>query len=219
MGKKVTKKKASTSKKGTKKKRKKLKKSIRNRLILFGALVLLLFGGIRLYQAWTIHVEQAAFEKANHTEFIEIVGNSARRIAGENDLYASVMVAQAILESDWGQSQLTKEANNLFGVKGEYHGESYQIETKEDDGTGKLYTVMADFRKYPTYHRSLEDNASLLKNGVSWDSDYYAGAWKSRTKSYEEATAYLQGRYATDTHYASKLNALIEQYKLTRFDE
>lgn len=219
MKKKVTKRKKSAPRKRTKKKRRKLKKSVRNKLILFGILILLLFGGIRLYQAWTIHAEQQAFEKANHDEFIDIMGGSARRIAGENDLYASVMVAQAILESDWGQSRLTKEANNLFGVKGTYHGESYRIETKEDDGTGKLYTVIADFRKYPTYHSSLEDNANLLKNGVSWNPEHYAGAWKSRTKSYKDATSYLQGRYATDTHYASKLNALIEQYKLTRFDK
>ncbi|MBY5035384.1 glucosaminidase domain-containing protein [Streptococcus gallolyticus] len=181
-------------------------------------LVLAIFLALKGYQTWKIQTEQKAFEQADKTEFIQIVGNSAENIAQEHDLYASVMVAQAILESDWGQSRLTREANNLFGVKGDFEGQSYEIETQEDDGTGKLFTIVAHFRQYPTYHDSLRDNAKLLSQGVSWDRNYYAGVWKSRTQSYKEATAYLQGRYATDTNYAKKLNALIAQYHLTRFD-
>ncbi|MET3644471.1 glucosaminidase domain-containing protein [Streptococcus gallinaceus] len=171
------------------------------------------------YFTWKIQAEQKAFEAADKSEFIRMVGHTAQDLAADHDLYASVMVAQAILESDWGKSRLTQEANNLFGVKGSFNGKSYEIETQEDDGTGKLSTVVAQFRQYPTYHASLRDNANLLANGVSWDANYYAGAWKSRTNSYQEATAYLQGRYATDTSYTSKLNALIEQYNLTRFDK
>lgn len=189
------------------------------KLLLHLGIVFGILGIIRGYQVWAIHQEQAAFEKANKTEFIEIIGNTARDLAAKNDLYASVMVAQAILESDWGESQLTKEANNLFGMKGSYNGDSYEIETQEDDGNGNLYTVVAQFRKYPTYHDSLRDNAALLSGGVSWDAEYYAGAWKSKTNSYKEATAYLQGRYATDTNYAAKLDELIEQYDLTQFDK
>lgn len=189
------------------------------KILLLIAVVGVVVLGVHVYHSHRLQTEQRAFEKADKTAFIDIVGKSAKDIAGRHDLYASVMVAQAILESDWGQSKLTKEANNLFGVKGSYRGQSYAIETQEDDGTGKWYTVTAEFRKYPTYHASLEDNADLLAYGVSWDSEFYAGTWKSRTASYTEATHYLQGRYATDTSYASKLNELIEQYDLTRFDE
>lgn len=171
-----------------------------------------------VFHQWRLYKEQKAFEQADHTQFIQLIGQTAKPLAESYDLYGSVMVAQAILESDWGESQLTREANNLFGIKGDYQGQSYQIATQEDDGEGNLYTVMANFRKYPTYHASLLDNAHLLSHGVSWDSRYYAGAWRSQTSSYREATAYLQGRYATDTNYAQKLNDLIEQYQLTRFD-
>lgn len=198
--------------------KKRLKPIYRYALLGSIALVVLMLGFL-FYRQWQVQEEQKAFEAADQTSFVEIVGKTAQGLADRHDLYASVMVAQAILESDWGRSKLTKEANNLFGIKGAHNGQSYQIETAEDDGTGNLYMVMADFRKYPTYHASLQDNAELLAHGVSWDANFYAGTWKSRTKSYKDATAYLQGRYATDTHYAEKLNALIEQYDLTRFDK
>lgn len=137
-------------------------------------MLLVLLVGVKVFQNHQLQKEQKAFETANHTQFIEIVGKRARTLAKNHDLYASVMVAQAILESDWGKSQLTKKANNLFGIKGDYRGQSYKIATQEDDGHGNLYTVVADFRKYPTFHTSLEDNAVLLRYGTSWNSEHYA---------------------------------------------
>ena len=47
---------------------------------------------------------------------------------------------------------------------------------------------------------------------------FYHGAWKTNTNSYRDATQWLQGRYATDTAYASKLNNLIETHNLTQYD-
>ncbi|MGT2785495.1 glucosaminidase domain-containing protein [Streptococcus merionis] len=201
-----------------KKRKRRLKPVIKRRLKMLAVLVTLLFLGLWIRRNLMMQAEQKAFAKADRSAFVEIVGKTAEDLAHQHDLYASVMVAQAILESDWGQSQLTKEANNLFGIKGDYWGQFYEIETAEDDGTGNLYTVVARFRKYPTYHASLKDNANLLSKGLAGAPDFYVGAWKSQTGSYQEATDYLQGRYATDTSYASKLNALIEQYDLTRFD-
>lgn len=201
-----------------KKQKKRLKVKIRRRLKSLGLVIVLLISILFLSKHMRLRAEQNAFERADQLQFINLIGDTARELAAEHDLYASVMVAQAILESDWGQSQLTREANNLFGIKGDYWGQTYTIETSEDDGTGKLYTILAQFRKYPTYHASLEDNAKLLSRGLIEAPDFYMGTWRSRTSSYQDATAYLQGRYATDTQYASKLNALIEQYDLTRFD-
>ncbi|MGT2756305.1 glucosaminidase domain-containing protein [Streptococcus ovuberis] len=200
------------------KKKYRLKHAPKTKVKRYGLFVGLMLFFLLAVQQWRLRTEQAAFERADRSAFIEIVGTTAKELADAHDLYASVMVAQAILESDWGQSQLSKEANNLFGIKGDYYGQSYQIETAEDDGTGKLYTIVAKFRRYPTYHTSLKDNAVLLSKGLIGAPDFYAGAWRSKTQSYREATAYLQGRYATDTSYATKLNELIEQYDLTRFD-
>lgn len=149
--------------------------------------------------------------------FIAAIGEQARHIAKENDLYASVMIAQAILESASGNSELSKAPYcNLFGIKGDYNGDYVSFYTYEDDGTGNMYQVLAPFRSYPTMSESLEDYADLLTNFMV---HYYYGATKKYAKTSQEATQFLQGRYATDTSYAVKLNGLIETYDLERFDE
>ena len=151
--------------------------------------------------------------------FIQQVGPMAQQVASVNDLYASVMIAQAILESGWGQSTLTTQANNMFGIKGSYNGQYVEMRTMEDDGNGNLYEIVAKFRKYPSLKESFEDNAHVLKTtSFSPGVYFYSGAWKSNTSSYRDATQWLQGRYATDTTYAGKLNNLIETYNLTQFD-
>ncbi|MBF6976319.1 N-acetylmuramoyl-L-alanine amidase [Streptococcus macedonicus] len=145
--------------------------------------------------------------------FIESIGESARQIAAQNDLYASVMIAQAILESDSGQSALSQAPNyNFFGIKGDYNGQSVTMKTWEDDGSGNTYTIDAQFRSYGSQAESLEDYAQFLQK------DIYAGVHKSNTTSYKDATAALTGTYATDTSYGTKLNRLIEQYGLTVYD-
>lgn len=155
----------------------------------------------------------------NQQAFIQQVGPMAQEVAGANDLYASVMIAQAILESGWGQSTLTTLANNMFGIKGSYNGQFVEMQTMEDDGNGNLYPIIARFRKYPSLKESFQDNAHVLRTtSFSPGVFFYHGAWKSNTNSYRDATQWLQGRYATDTSYASKLNNLIETHNLTQYD-
>ena len=151
--------------------------------------------------------------------FLNTIIPSASSIAAKNDLYASVMLAQAILESGWGTSSLASEPNyNLFGIKGNYNGQTVEMSTLEDKGNQNYYEIKAEFRKYPSYAESLEDYAGLIKNGTSWDSNYYSGAWKSNASTYEDATAYLTGRYATDSAYNTKLNRIIEAHGLAEYD-
>ncbi|MFZ2435579.1 MAG: LysM peptidoglycan-binding domain-containing protein, partial [Trichococcus flocculiformis] len=151
--------------------------------------------------------------------FLNQIIPSATIIAAKNDLYASVMMAQSILESGWGTSALASAPNyNLFGIKGNYNGESVNMGTLEDSGGQNYYPINAEFRKYPSYAESLQDYANLLANGTSWNPNYYAGAWKSNAASYQDATAYLTGRYATDTAYSAKLNRIIAQYGLDQYD-
>lgn len=152
--------------------------------------------------------------------FIRKIGESARKIGKEKELYASVMIAQAILESASGQSQLAQEPNyNLFGIKGTHNGKSVSLATQEDLGNGTLYATQAGFRVYENYEDCFNDYATLLKEGITGDSNYYAGVWKSKAKTFQEATKYLTGRYATDTQYDQKLNGLIETHDLTDYDK
>ena len=161
-------------------------------------------------------------QTATQQNFLSTIGGYARDIAKNNDLYASVMIAQAILESGWGQSGLASAPNyNLFGIKGDYNGNSVRMDTLEDDGSGNYYAAKEPFRKYSNYGESLNDYASLLtgdNNPNSWRYKFYYGARVSATNSYQDATRHLTGRYATDTRYASKLNQLIQTYGLTQYD-
>lgn len=168
------------------------------------------------------HMDNSSYVARHYSEdlttekFISLVGESARTIAAENDLYASVMIAQAILESASGNSQLAQAPNNnLFGIKGTYKGNSVALATREDDGSGSTYTITAEFRQYDTVDESLSDYADLLSNSMG---DFYAGARKSNTDTFVDACDFLVGRYATDIFYSEKLQDLIETYDLTRFD-
>lgn len=151
--------------------------------------------------------------------FIDSIAASAQTLANANDLYASVMIAQAIVESGWGRSTLSAAPNyNLFGIKGSYNGQSVTMPTSEFIN-GQWITVNAAFRKYPSYAESLQDNVTVLKTtsfqpGVF----FYSGAWRSNTSSYRDATAWLTGRYATAPNYGSILNNVIETYNLTQYD-
>ncbi|MDO4533306.1 MAG: NlpC/P60 family protein, partial [Coriobacteriia bacterium] len=148
--------------------------------------------------------------------FIASIGEQARQIGQEKNLYASVMIAQAVIESDSGNSGLAQAPNNnLFGIKGAYEGNSVTMATQEDDGTGRLYGIDSAFRKYETQEESLKDYADLIRG----DMDHYYKVWKENAKTYEDAAKALQGTYATSTVYADTICAVIDAYDLTRFDE
>ncbi|WP_239681728.1 LysM peptidoglycan-binding domain-containing protein [Streptococcus sp. 263_SSPC] len=152
-------------------------------------------------------------------QFLNKIIPAAQQATEGKDVYTSVMIAQAALESAWGTSALSAEPNhNLFGVKGNYNGQSVNMYTLEDAGAQKYYGIYDNFRKYPSYKESMDDYVDKIINGIKGAPMFYSGAWKSRTNSYQDATRYLTGRYATDTAYYAKLNRIIEQYGLTKYD-
>lgn len=152
-------------------------------------------------------------------EFIDKIGPIAQELTKDKDLYASVMIAQAALESGYGTSYLVKEANNFFGIKGNYNGISLNISTYEYTTDGERYTINANFKKYPSAKESLVDYTDvLLGTGSEWRANYYYGARVSQTNSYKDATLHLTGRYATSPTYNLSLNSIIERYNLTKYD-
>lgn len=153
-------------------------------------------------------------------DFVESIGESARELGQKYDVFASVMIAQAILESGSGTSGLSKAPyNNLFGVKGGGGQASAVFTTQEDNGSGQLYTIQAPFRVYGSASQSLEDYVTLIREGIGGNASIYKGAWRSEAKNYLQATEHLTGKYATDTQYSNKLNSIIAAYNLTRFDD
>ncbi|WP_347300060.1 peptidoglycan DD-metalloendopeptidase family protein [Dolosigranulum savutiense] len=134
-------------------------------------------------------------------EFINLISAEVQRYADEYNIYASVMMAQAALQSGWGTSATAQAPNNnVMGI------------TAGSNERG------VEYRTYENIVASLKDYAELIRNGVSWDKNFYSGAWRENAATYEEATKWLTGRYAIDPNYHLKLNELIKKYNLTRFD-
>ncbi|HEX5350935.1 MAG TPA: glucosaminidase domain-containing protein, partial [Trichococcus sp.] len=115
---------------------------------------------------------------ATKAEFVNYLGQYATEIGNDYNLYASVMVAQASLETAYGTSKLSTVGNNLFGIKGSYAGNSIVMRTWEEESDGSIIWIDAFFRLYPSYYESMIDYAEKLRNGVSWDPNYYKGTWK-----------------------------------------
>lgn len=152
--------------------------------------------------------------------FIEKIAEDAQKLGQEYDVFASVMIAQALLESGSGTSTLSQSPNfNLFGIKGTYQGQSVSMVTQEDRGNGDLYSINSAFRKYPNYAASLGDYVELLRGGISGNTGYYQKTWRSTAKNYLRSTNELTGTYATDITYDQKLNSIIALYHLTQYDQ
>ncbi|WP_278925986.1 glucosaminidase domain-containing protein [Staphylococcus auricularis] len=159
-------------------------------------------------------------DSAETRQFIKKVAKDAHDIGQQEDLYASVIIAQAILESNSGQSDLAqKPYYNLFGVKGAYQGQTAHFETLEADANGDLYSINAGFKQYPNHKASLEDYAQLMKHGIEGNTRIYQDTWKIPGVTHHHATRALTGKYATDPDYDKKLNSIIEHYHLDAFDQ
>jgi Mannosyl-glycoprotein endo-beta-N-acetylglucosaminidase len=153
---------------------------------------------------------------ASTAEFIESVGAAAQRSMRSTSVPASVTVAQAILESDWGRSRLTRQGNNLFGIKalGGVAGPAgvVTLATWEHLGGGDV-VVQAPFRAYYTLEQSIDDHGRFFTSNKR-----YAGALAVAGDARAFAQAVQDAGYATDPGYASKLIGLMDRYNLYRFD-
>ncbi len=123
----------------------------------------------------------------------------------EHGVPASITLAQGLLESAAGQSELARKANNHFGIKcgGGWMGPTY----RQDDDTRNEC-----FRKYRNVGDSFRDHSLFLKR------NRYAPLFKLKVTDYKGwAHGLKQCGYATDPHYAAKLIKIIETYDLARY--
>lgn len=149
-------------------------------------------------------------------EFIAKIANLAVKDMKNSRVPASLTIAQAALESSWGNSKLTTRANNLFGIKGSGPKGSITVQTTEYVN-GKAVKVEAPFRAYNNWGESVADHSALLVNGVSWNRNLYSkvlGA-SGKVAAREIATA----GYATDPNYTAKLIQIMDTYNLYQYDD
>lgn len=156
------------------------------------------------------YVAAEEYSTKYQTVFIDKIADEAQNLQAQTNLFASITIAQAILESDWGNSELAQESNNLFGIKAQESDQSTTLPTDEYED-GERITIDAAFKKYDTVQESMVDHIVFLE-GASY-------APVKTAKNYIEAAHALKaGGYATDPKYAEKLIELIEQFKLDKFD-
>ena len=140
---------------------------------------------------------------------------------------ASLSLAQFILESGYGKSELAQEANNCFGMKKSLSGNTwagsvwdgksiYTKKTKEQRSWG-TETVTAQFRKYACIEDSIADHSAYLTGAKKGSALRYEGL--KGCADYRKAAQIVKaGGYATSTAYVDKLCSIIEEWKLTQYD-
>ncbi len=124
----------------------------------------------------------------------------------EFNIPASITLAQGVLESNSGKSELAFKSNNHFGIKcHEWTGERVY---HDDDEKGEC------FRKYPDPKQSYEDHSLFLTSRSR-----YAPLFKLKKSDYKAwARGLKNAGYATDKKYPDKLITIIEKYRLDRYD-
>ena len=165
-------------------------------------------------------------EGMDHDAFIAYVGNIAKADMKSSGILASIVIAQAILESSWGQSELSLKANNLFGMKANlsgntwdscWDGDIYAKKSPEDDGNGNIIEVLSDFRAYDSPTLSIMDHSDYLCGAKNGDKLRYEGLF-GETDYRTAAQIIKDGGYATDSKYVDKLCNIIEEYNLDSYD-
>ena len=123
---------------------------------------------------------------------------------------ASIVLAQWILESNWGQA-MPKESNNPFGIKavGDQPRVSAQTEEEKD---GVRYTIKSPFRKFESISDAFNEHGKLLAT-----QGQYARAMKLAGDPDAFADA-LTGIYATASNYGTVLKGLMKRYNLREHD-
>ena len=143
--------------------------------------------------------------------FIGMLVQAAQDCQRKTGIPASITLAQAALESGWGENAA---GNNLFGIKADssWKGPTISFRTTEHFDS-KDVKLVDKFRRYDSWLASMVDHAQfLLKN------PRYASCFKETTGA-GWARALQDCKYATDPDYAKKLQSIIRDRNLAFYDQ
>lgn len=149
-------------------------------------------------------------------EFLETV---SKLVVEENNkrgnpLFSSVVIAQAICESGWGQSQIMMKANAIFGIKAfsDWKGKVYNAKTQECYDGSNYTDIQACFRAYNNLQESIADYFDLITK-----TERYRKACVANSPL-ECITAIKNGGYATSPTYINTIMSIINLNNLTKYD-
>lgn len=171
--------------------------------------------------------QASSFKNKSEAAVIAKVGPLFTADQKKSGILASVSIAQFILESGYGKSELAQNANNCFGMKkslsgntwsgSPWDGKSTYTKNTQEEKNGKMVTITADFRKYNCVEDSIADHSAYLlgaKNGTSLRYNGLKGC-----TDYKKAVQFIKdGGYATSSAYISNLCSIIERWNLTKYD-
>lgn len=127
---------------------------------------------------------------------------------------ASITLAQGLLESSNGQSDLATNANNHFGIKCKSYWRGMTYYHKDDDKNKKGELINSCFRAYDNPIDSYVDHTNFLK-----ESDRYSILFSFSTTDYISWAHGLKScGYATDPNYANKIISRIKDFQLDIYD-
>ena len=131
-----------------------------------------------------------------------------------NPLFSSVVIAQAICESNWGQSKIMMKANAIFGIKAtsSWKGKVYNANTQECYDGSTYTNITACFRAYNSLAESISDYFDLITKA-----ERYRKACVSNSPL-ECITAIKNGGYATSPTYINTIMSIINNNNLTKYD-
>lgn len=146
-----------------------------------------------------------------HDEFLKAIKPMVMADMKKTGILCSLSGAQAIIESNWGNSGLAVKGNNLFGIKGTYEGQSVTMPTKEFVN-GQYITVNAAFRKYPSWGESIADHSAMFNRMSRYSNLRGLTDYKKACQRVQE------DGYATAPQYGKTLKDTIETYHLYDWD-
>jgi flagellum-specific peptidoglycan hydrolase FlgJ len=146
------------------------------------------------------------------SEFLRQAMAAAKAASAKSGFPAGITVAQAALESAWGQSKLSREANNYFGIKAYGKHERLAMLTHEvEDGAVKA--VSAEFTRFQSIGECFAARDHLIATSSLFAE---ARACPANVEAFARAIA---KHWATDPAYAEKLLAIHARFKLHSLDE
>ena len=153
-------------------------------------------------------------------DFIAEIYPGAKENFEKYNIFPSLIIAQAMLESTWGTSELAVKSNNLFGIKAfsDWSGE-FVMHKSPEVISGQRVMIESAFRAYPTRADSIKDHGNFLRYRTrSNGSLRYEQVWKA--KDYKQAVIAIHAAgYANDPNYTIKVIGVIEKYNLHKLDE
>lgn len=173
---------------------------------------------VLLFTVLALVAQMATAQNQDYLDYIEKYKDIAIREMERAGVPASIKLAQALLESGAGKSDLARRANNHFGIKcgGDWDDKTFYKKDDDYDKNGRL--IKSCFRSYRNPEASFIAHSEFLLNPAKFER--YGFLFRLDPTDYKGwARGLRSAGYATDPRYAKRLISLIERYDLQKYDQ